>query len=292
MRASLPMYDLPELRVATDAWWLGVAQAAARHGVDPVPLRLDRTEPAVLIWRMPGLLLSQCCGRDLVTHLAGQVEAVAIPRYRAVGCASGTYRSWLVARRADPRRHLEDFFGATAAVNYTGSHSGWVALGHTLVQAGLPGSFFAGAVGTGGHRASLRAVARGAADLAAIDCVTFTLLERVAPAEIASLRIIAESEAAPALPYITAAGRFHDVHAQLLDALVESASDDELADSRAALLLDGFLSVEGNPYARSMAMAEEAEEALAGLAAVLDLKAGAAVPTWTPASGRQRCGQR
>ena len=106
------------------------------------------------------------------------------------------------------------------------------------------------------------------------------------------MRIIAESEAAPALPYITAAGRSHDVRTQLLDALVEAASDDELAAFRAALLLDGFLPVEGDAYARSMAMAEEAEEALAGLAAVLDLKAGAAVPTWTPASGRPRCGQR
>lgn len=291
MRASLPMYDLPELRVATDTWWLGIAQAAARQGVELVPLGLDRTEPVASIWHMPSLLLSQCCGRDLVTHLAGQVEAVAIPRYRAAGCAAGTYRSWLVARRADPRRHLEDFVGATAAVNYTGSHSGWVALGHMLVRAGLTGPFFAGAVETGGHRASLGAIVRGAADLAAIDCVTYALLERVAPAEIASLRIIAESEAAPALPYITAAGHSHAVRSQLLSALVEAASDGELADSHAALLLGGFLRVEGDPYARILAMAEEAEEALTGLAAVLGLKAGAAVPTWTPASGRQRCGQ-
>lgn len=290
MRASLPMYDLPELRVATDAWWLGVAQVAARHGVDPMPLRLDRTEPSA--WGLPDLLLSQCCGRDLVTHLAGQVEAVAIPCYRAAGCTSGTYRSWLVARRADPRQRLEDFFGSTAAVNYTGSHSGWVALGHALVKAGLSGPFFARAVRTGGHRASLGAVARGTADLAAIDCVTFALLERIAPAEIASLRIIAESEAAPALPYITAAGRSNDVRSRLLGALVEAASDEELAASRAALLLDGFLPVDGDPYIRSIAMAEEAAPALARLAAVLDLRADAAAPTWTPASGRQRYGQR
>ncbi|MFZ1430278.1 MAG: PhnD/SsuA/transferrin family substrate-binding protein [Geminicoccaceae bacterium] len=292
MLASLPMYDLPELRVTTDAWWLGVAQAAARHGVDPVPLRLDRTKPTASVWRLPSLLLSQCCGRDLVTHLAGQVEAVAISCYRASGCSAGTYRSWLVARRKDPRQRLEDFFGATAAINYTGSHSGWVALGHALVQAGLSGPFFARAVSTGGHRASLGAIVRGAADLAAIDCVTFALLERVAPAEIASLRIIAESEAAPALPYITAAGRPNDVRFQLFDALVEAASDEELAASRAALLLDGFLPVDGDPYTRSMVMAEEAAPALAGLTAVLGLRADAAAPTWTPASGRQRCGQR
>src|SRR6185312_8107473 len=30
--ASLPMYDLPELRAATDAWWKGLARAFRREG--------------------------------------------------------------------------------------------------------------------------------------------------------------------------------------------------------------------------------------------------------------------
>lgn len=292
MRASLPMYDLPELRGATDAWWLGVAQAVARQGIAPVPLGLDRTEPAAPCWRLPDLLLSQCCGRDLVTHLAGQVEAVAIPCYRAAGCSAGTYRSWLVARRDDPRRRLDAFFGATAAVNYSGSHSGWVALGHTLARAGLSGPFFSRAVWTGGHRASLRAVVQREADLAAIDCVTFALLEQSAPAETASVRVVAASEPAPALPYITAGGRTDAVQSRLRDALAEAANDTALAAARAALRLDGFLPIEGDPYSRSIAMAEEAAEALAELAAVLDLKAGAAAPTSIPASGRRCRGRR
>ena len=160
MPASLPMYDLPNLRAATDRWWLGVAQAVARRGFGPVPLGLDRSDPPGSVWRRRDLVLSQCCGRDLVTHLAGPVAPVAIPSYRAVGCSAGTYRSWLVARRGDARRNLDAFLGATAAVNYTGSHSGWVALGHALACAGLPERFFGRAVCTGGHRASLQAVVR------------------------------------------------------------------------------------------------------------------------------------
>lgn len=292
MVASLPMYDLPELRAATDAWWQGVAHAAARHGIHPVPLALDRTEPAPTIWNSPNLLLSQCCGRDLVTHLAGRVEAVAIPCYRASGCASGTYRSWLVARRADRRGRLEDFFGAVAAVNYTGSHSGWVALAHTLVRAGVSGPFFARTMRTGAHRASLAAIVRGEADIAAVDCVTFALLERVAPTEIASLRIVAESEAAPALPYITAAGRPDDIRRRLTSTLVGAANDKALASARTALLLEGFLPAEGEPYARSIAMADEAADVLDGLAALLDVRADAAGQTSTPGSGRQGGGRR
>lgn len=269
MRASLPMYDLPELHPATDAWWAGVARALRRGGLAAVPAALDRTEPLSLVWCSPDLLLSQCCGRDLVTHLAGKVAPVAIPSYRAEGCSPGTYRSWLVARRYDARPSLADFVGATAAVNYTGSHSGWVALGHTLWRAGLPERCFARAVATGSHRASLRAVSRGKADLAAIDCVSFALLARVDPAAVGGLRIIAESEPAPALPYVTSAARPAEA-GSILQALLDAAADPELAAARSDLLLDGFLPVEGDPYGRSMAMAAEAAEALDGLAAVLD----------------------
>ena len=35
--ASLPMYDLPELRAATDAWWRGLAQAFRREGIADLP---------------------------------------------------------------------------------------------------------------------------------------------------------------------------------------------------------------------------------------------------------------
>ena len=41
--ASLPMYDLPELREATDAWWRGLARAFAAEGLEDAMLtRLPR----------------------------------------------------------------------------------------------------------------------------------------------------------------------------------------------------------------------------------------------------------
>jgi ABC-type phosphate/phosphonate transport system substrate-binding protein len=262
------MYDLPELRGATDAWWAGLAQALRRRGVAGAPALLDRTDPPAAVWRDPNLLVSQCCGRDLVTHLAGGVTPVATPCYRAPGCTAGTYRSWLVARRDDPRPSLRSFAGAIAAVNYLGSHSGWVALGHALARAGLPARFFARAVATGSHRASLAAVSGGRADVAAIDCVSFALLERCDPGLIATVRIVGGSEPAPALPYITAARRSAEAMARLRAALADAAADPELAPAREALLIDGFLPVDDDPYRRSDEMAEAAAPALDGLAAV------------------------
>jgi ABC-type phosphate/phosphonate transport system substrate-binding protein len=258
MRVSLPMYDLAELRPATDAWWQGVAQALARLGVAEVPRELDRVQPPELGWRADDLLLSQCCGRDLVTHLAGVVVPVAIPTYRAPGCGPGTYRSWLVGRRGDGRSRLHDFVGATAAVNYVGSHSGWVALGHSLAQAGLPEGCLEVGLLTGSHRASLRAVAHGDADLAAIDCVTFALLARVEPKLIAGVRIVGESEPAPALPYITAAGQGDATRQQLTLTLLAAATEHGLRAARDALLIDGFLVPGEHAYSRTVALAAAA----------------------------------
>jgi ABC-type phosphate/phosphonate transport system substrate-binding protein len=254
MRASLPMYDLPELRAATDAWWAGLAAALARRGVAGVPARLDRRTDPAEVWRAPDLLVSQCCGRDLVTHLHDIVTPVAVPCYRAEGCTPGTYRSWLAVRRDDPRRDLAAFAGATAAINYTGSHSGFVALAHTLAGAGLPERFLARGRLTGSHRASLIAVARGAADLAAVDCVTWALLARVDPGLIGAVRILAASEPAPALPYVTSARQPPELRPLLLAALSEAAH----GPACDRLLLAGFLPVEGDPFARTVAMAAQA----------------------------------
>jgi ABC-type phosphate/phosphonate transport system substrate-binding protein len=255
MRVSLPMYDLPELRPATDAWWRSLAQALARLGMAEVPQDLDRQPPPELGWRAGDLLLSQCCGRDLVTHLAGAVVPVAIPTYRAPGCGRGSYRSWLVSRHGDGRSSLPDFVGATAAVNYLGSHSGWVALGHSLAQAGLPEGCLEVGLLTGSHRASLRAVARGDADLAAIDCVTFALLARVEPGLIAGVRIVGESEPAPALPYITAAGQDDATRQHLTLALLTAAAEPGLRAAQDALLIDGFVVPGEDPYRRTVALA-------------------------------------
>ena len=52
--ANLPMYDLPEIRHATDDWWSGLARAFRRAGISDVPDRLDRERAMPEVWRDPG----------------------------------------------------------------------------------------------------------------------------------------------------------------------------------------------------------------------------------------------
>lgn len=242
------MYDLPELRQATNAWWASLAAALRQAGFGDVPRDLDRSEPLDTVWRDPDLLLSQCCGRDYVTHLRGVVDPVAIPVYAIPGCRPGTYRSVLVKRADDAREDLLAFEDARAAVNYPGSHSGRVALGHALARVGAKDPFFAEGVLTGAHRRSITAVREGAADLAAIDLVTWTLLAEVAPRELAGLTVLGTSEEAPALPFIT---RWGGPVAGLQDVLGTVAVPPELR-------LIGFLPAGPDSYRRSEEMAAEA----------------------------------
>jgi hypothetical protein len=60
--ASLPMYDLPELREATDELWRALAARLQNRGID-APVTLERDETNLdAVWSDPRLLLSQTCG--------------------------------------------------------------------------------------------------------------------------------------------------------------------------------------------------------------------------------------
>src|SRR3546814_11503112 len=93
MRASPPMYDLPGLEAATDAWWAGLAAAFRAEGLHQVPERLTREVGHAALWTAPDLLFSQTCGYPLTHALAGRVTLVATPTYACPGCDGGRYPS-------------------------------------------------------------------------------------------------------------------------------------------------------------------------------------------------------
>jgi len=82
-------------------------------------------------------------------------------------------------------------------------------------------------------------VARGEADVAAIDCVLHALLARHRPEALAGTRALCRTASAPAPPYVTRAGAGHDLIGHLRAALQAALDDPELAAARGALLLDG-----------------------------------------------------
>jgi ABC-type phosphate/phosphonate transport system substrate-binding protein len=241
--ASLPMYDLPALRRATDDWWTGLARAMTAAGIAGVPQRLDRRHRHEEVWRHPDLLISQTCGYPLTHALAGRVRLVATPVYHVEGCEGAFYRSAFLVRDGDPAECLEDLRGRRVAVNASDSQSGYNCLRHALAPLAASaggGPLFAEVVVTGDHGSSLAAVIGSRADLAAVDAVTLALTARCEPSAVAGLRVLAWSAAAPALPYVTRADASESELAALREALRQAAAEPGLAAARTALSLAGF----------------------------------------------------
>ena len=114
--ATLPMYDLPELRQATDALWAAIAARLKHRGV-AAPEALSRGPALAAMWVDHRLLLGQTCGYPLVTSLAGKVVLIATPFYLADGCEGACYRSAVVVRKTDGAASLADLRGRRCAVN-------------------------------------------------------------------------------------------------------------------------------------------------------------------------------
>ena len=168
-------------------------------------------------------MLSQTCGFPYRSRLQGQVTLVGTPDYGVEGCGPGYYRSVFVARADDPRDRIDQFDGAGLAYNEALSQSGWAAPQTHAARIGirlLPG------IQTGAHANSARTVAEGNADLAALDAVTWRLLQRFDPVT-RSLRVVGLTEPTPGLPLITASGQDADI---LFDVVAEAIADMPEAD--------------------------------------------------------------
>ena len=256
MIAALQMYDLPELRAETDALWAAFAEALRARGV-AAPDRLARPEAVDGPWTRPDLLLAQTCGWPYVTRLRGRVRLVATPCHAAEGCDGPRYRSIIVARADDPAPDLAAMRGRRLAYNAPDSQSGVQALRAAVAPLAEGRPFFAETVRTGAHRASMAAVAAGHADVAAIDCVTWALLDRIAPRETAGLRALGWTPAAPGLPLISAAEGAR--LAAIGDATLHVLRAPETAALRAPLLIAGAAAPEDAAYDRLTALAAEAD---------------------------------
>ncbi|PWK61043.1 phosphate/phosphite/phosphonate ABC transporter substrate-binding protein [Roseicyclus mahoneyensis] len=231
MIAALPMYDRPELRAETDALWSAIRDALRAHGIG-APDHLTRDRDLWEIWQSPDLLLAQTCGLPFRARLHARVTLVATPDYGLPDCPPGHYRSVILARDASlPDR-------PRVAINDALSQSGWAALHGWATARSLP---LGPVTLTGSHAASARAVAGGAADLAAIDAQTWRLLVRAGADPTLE---IARTPPTPGLPLITAQGRDPaPIRAALAQALAALP-----AASAAALDLRGFVSIEARTY--------------------------------------------
>ena len=237
MIASLPMYDWPEVRKATDAWWSGLARHLGVTG------ELDRRADYIAAWRQNDLTFSQTCGYPFTHEFKGLLNYIGTPHYNVDGCDEPNYSSIVFARDRQP---LERFKGSVAAVNNPDSMSGMLALQLVFAPLATNGNFFSSVVESGGHVNSMIAVRHGKADVCAIDAVCVAMAKRYRPDYLKGLVEIARSPLVPSLPFVTRGGNM-DVMRQ---ALVAAFGDESLHEARDQLFLSGQSVLRPNAYER------------------------------------------
>ena len=215
-KIALPMYNVsPAVQRGYEDWANALAASVGAVA------ELERSADLSAVWQRHDLLLGQTCGYPYMTRLRGQVALVATPCFDFSGCAGSDYSSVIVVSEGGGINALADARGRIAAVNDAHSNSGMNVLRHAVAPLASEGGFFSDVRWSGSHAASLRMVREGAADIAAIDCVTYGYIEQEDPASLRGLRVLRYSVSSPGLPLIASKAVPEALVARLRAALLD-----------------------------------------------------------------------
>ena len=223
---------------------------------DPATLPPDELDFQT-VWKHPDLLLAQTCWGPLEQGLDQHVTVVGQPSYNGFEGGQGIMYSSAILMRvsADPpwaeaarkrgaarkARRSENapvrqgidkpapddgaadiplalIKGQRLAYNSSDSMSGIIAITRDLEAMGESLRIFSEIIESGAHRASIRAVAEGRADVCAIDCRSWHMAERYEPAAQA-VQVVGWTAQRKGLPMITSRHTPQEITDQLIDIL-------------------------------------------------------------------------
>jgi len=246
--ASLPWYDLKEVRGATNALWRELAQQLRMAGVPSVPDRLNRSIAYERQWTSADFLFGQACGYDVRMAYADHLQVVATPCYKVAGCEGSNYSSFVVVRDDAPFQCIKDLRGTRCVINTPTSHSGMNVLRALVAPLHCEGRFFSEVQMSGSHERSLRMIQRGEVDVAAIDCVTYALLAEYRRHEIDRTRVLHRTQLVASPPYVTATSTPADVLALMREAVLRTFALPSLIQAKSKLLISGVKVLEDDAY--------------------------------------------
>jgi len=235
--ASLPWYDLQEIRHPTDVLWFELAKQFRRAGLLNVPGYLNRRVAYEKQWTSQDFLFGQACGYDVRISYADQLQVVATPCYNALGCNGSNYSSFVIVRDDSRFVRIEDLRGTRCVINTPTSHSGMNVLRALVAPLHCNGRFFSVVRMSGSHERSLQMIQQREVDVAAIDCVTYALLAKHRPSELFGSRVLHRTERVPAPPYVTAASTPPETLARMREAVFCALNHSSVTAAKEALLL-------------------------------------------------------
>ena len=257
-RASLPMYNLPEMRPANAAFWNAIRSELRRQGAEDLAVDLEFEQRPVPAAIAPDMLFTQVCGYPLQTIFRGQAVVLGAPVYAVAHCAGPTHTGVFIVHRDAPYRQLEDLKGSRFVFNSRHSNSGMNLPRRMIAEIAGGGAFFGSIAETHSQPGNIERVARGEADATCVDCVTYAFFRRHRPKLGELTRILAATLSTPSIPFVTAVTTPDDVRARLRTALFSVGRSAEWSDVRAGLLLHDIVAVEMSSYAGQLQHEREA----------------------------------
>jgi len=169
------------------------------------------------------------------------MEMLVVP----VANGKTVYHSYIIANKNSTIRSLDDLRGKKFAFTDPQSNTGSLVPTYMLARKGeTPKSFFRDFFYSNSHDNSIRAVADGQADGAAVDSLIWEFINRVDPALTAKTRIVEKSPAYGIPPVVVSAGTDPAMKQQLKQIFLTLHEDKSAAAMLAKLQIDRF--VEGN----------------------------------------------
>jgi ABC-type phosphate/phosphonate transport system substrate-binding protein len=246
--ASLPMYNLPEMRAVNARFWEALRGLLAESGVADLPEALEYAHPPVPQRIGPEVLFTQTCGYPLETIYRGQAIRLGTPCYTAPGCDGPTHCGIFVVPKGSPAVALRDLAGAVFLLNSRHSNSGMNLPRRAVAEIAGGRPFFGEVIETGSHPGNLDRIARGDGDVTAVDCVTYAFWRHYRPEVAANVRVLAQTPPSPAIPFVTSVQTPATTVAALRRALHDLAGLPHYGSGRAGLMIADIVDVPDDPY--------------------------------------------
>jgi ABC-type phosphate/phosphonate transport system substrate-binding protein len=258
--ASLPMYNLPEMRAVNARFWEALRGLLLEAGLHHLPASLSFERPPVPDRIGPEVLFSQTCGYPLETIFRGQAVRLGTPSYGAPGCDGPTHCGFFIVPAGSKASELRDLRNSVFLLNHRHSNSGMNLPRRSLAEIAGGRKFFGCVVETGSQPGNLDRIARGEADATAVDCVTYAFWCRYRADAARQVRILVQTRPSPAIPFVTSAATPAATVEALRAALRRIASEARYAQLRYDLLLDDIGDVPDAAYRGLLACEREAAE--------------------------------
>lgn len=197
-----------------------------------------------------------CTGAYIRGHRDFGMELLAVPQVQG----ETVYYSYIIVPASSPARSLADLRGKSFAFTDPLSNSGRLMALYMLLQMGEePGLFFGRTIYTYGHDNSIRAVADGLVDGAAVDSLVYTYFLNRHPELAGRVRVIARSEPCAMPPVVVHPDLEAEQKALLQNVLLTMHQDEEGRAALAQLQIDRFVVLDDRAYDSVRRALEEVE---------------------------------